>query len=163
MFITTENNKTLEIKSIDEPMTTDYFWVCDLIQHDFMLSKLIMLEEFNAPMLTLSIRGKLVDLPAEWNILVYSPDTSEVDMVQVSDLTKSDFTIFLYDHKNSKVIETNSKIINYVSTATIRTPSFNKNNMLCHPVGDNHWIMVAPTDTFNKYLKDSVTVGNFLY
>ncbi len=163
MFITTEHNKTIEIQSIDEPMTTDYFWVCDLIQQDFMLSKLIMLEEFNAPTLTLSIHGKLVNLPAEWNILVYSPDTSEVDMVQISDLTKNDFTIFFYDHKNSKVIETKSKIVKYIANSTVRTPSFNKNNMLCHPVGDNHWIMVAPTDTFNKYLKDSVTVGNFLY
>lgn len=163
MFITNEENKTFEIKSIDEPINADYFWILDLQEQDWMLSKLVMLEEFHAPTLTLSIKGNLVELPAEWNVLVYSTETSDVDMVQVSDLTKSEFTIFLYDYNRSKVVEQACKVVSYSPSEVVRTPSFNKSNMLCHPVGDTYWIMVAPTDTYNKYLKESVTVGNFLY
>lgn len=163
MFITNESNKKFEIRSIDEPIAADYFWVLDLLQQDWMLSKLVMLEEFTAPTLTLSIKGDLIVVPAEWNILVYSPETSDVDMVQISDLTKSEFTVFLYDFTKSKVVESSCKVVNYSSNSVVRTPSFNKNNMLCHPVAGSYWIMVAPTDTYNKYLKESVTVGNFLH
>lgn len=163
MFITNEENKTFEIKSIDEPINADYFWILDLQEQDWLLSKLVMLEEFYTPTLTLNIKGNLIELPAEWNILVYSNETSDVDMVQVSDLTKSEFTVFLYDFRSSKVVEQSCKVVAYSPSKVVRTPSFNKSNMLCHPIADRYWIMVAPTDTYNKYLKDSVTVGNFLY
>lgn len=163
MLITNEEYQTYDIRSIDKPISIDHFWVMDLIAQDWMLTKLVMLEEFDAPTLTVSIRGKLVELPSEWNILVYSPDTSDVDMVQVSDLTKNSFTLFVYDFKINKVIETTCKVVNYSPSSTIRVPSFNKNNMMCHPIADRYWIMIAPTDTYNKYLKDTVTVGNFLF
>jgi hypothetical protein len=163
MFITNEQYKNFKVTSIDEPIPVDYFWILDLQEQDWMLSKLVMLEEFTTPTLTLNIKGHLIELPAEWNILVYSPETSDVDMVQISDLTKSEFVIFLYDYKTSKVIEHTAKVVNYSPSSTVRTPSFNKSNMLCYPIAERYWIMVAPTDTYNKYLKDSITVGNFLY
>lgn len=163
MQITDENNKTVTIKSIDKPISTDFFWILDLQAQDWLLTKLVMLEEFTTPTLTLNIRGNLVEVPAEWNILVYSPETSDVDMVRVSDLTKSAFTIFFYDFISNKIIEESARVVGYSPNSTVRTPSFNKSNMLCHPVADRYWIMIAPTDTYNKYFKDSVTVGNFLY
>lgn len=163
MQITNENYTNYKIESIDVPIDIDYFWVLDLQEYDWFITKLVMLEEFHAPILTINIKGESIDVPAEWNILVYSPETSSVDMVQLSDLTKSDFTVFLYDYKNSKVIESPCRVMGYKSSAVVRTPSFNKSNMLCHPVADRYWIMIAPTDTYNKYLKDSITVGDFLY
>lgn len=163
MLISNENSKPILISSIDEPLNTDYFWVLDLEERDFKLSKLLMLEEFIAPTLTINIKGHAISLPADWNILVYSDETSGVDMVQVSDLTKSSFSLFLLSHKNNKIIENSVKVIAYDTQSTVRTPSFNKNLMLCHPIGEAAWIMVAPTDTYNKYLKEPITVGNFLY
>lgn len=163
MLITNEENINYKIESIDVPLVADYFWVLDLVEQDWVINKLVMLEEFHTPTLTLNIKGDLVEIPAEWNILVYSPETSTVDMVQISDLTKSDFTIFLFDYKKSKVVETSTKVVAYSPSSVIRTPSFNKNNMMCYPIADKYWIMIAPTDTYNKYLKDSITVGNFLY
>lgn len=163
MKIIDENYKQHLIKSIDEPISVDYFWVVDLQEKDFMLNKLVMLEEFNAPSLTISIQGERIQIPAEWNILVYSPETSDVDMVQISDLTTSDFTIFLYNLNSNKVIETTCRVVDYSTTSVFRVPSFNKSNMLCYPIGNSYCIMIAPTDTYNKYLKESTTVGNFLY
>ena len=163
MQITDENNKTIHIQSIDKPIATEHFWILDLINQDWMLTKLVMLEEFTTPTLTLNIKGNLVEVPAEWNILVYSPETSDVDMVRVSDLTKSAFTIFLYNFVTNKVLEETARVVGYNLNSTVRTPSFNKSNMLCHPIADRYWIMIAPTDTYNKYFKDTVTVGNFLY
>lgn len=163
MLISNETYSSVAIRSIDEPMNTDYFWVLDLLEQDFMLSKLIMLEEFSAPTLKINVKGNLIELPAEWNILVYSPDTSTVDMVQISDLTKSNFSLFLYDHVKNKVVENVTKVMDYSSSSVVRTPSFNKNLMMCYPIGESAWIMVAPTDTYNKYLKESVTIGNFLH
>ena len=163
MLISDENSIPKMISSIDEPLDIDYFWALDLQEQDFKLEKLILLEEFLTPTLVISIGGHAIELPAEWNLLVYSPETAIVDMIQVSDLTKNNFTLFLFDHKQNRVIESTVKVIDYYSSATIRTPGFNKNMMLCHPVGVKAWIMVAPTDTYNKYLKDIVTVGNFLH
>lgn len=163
MLISNEDSLPVAISSIDEPMNTDYFWVLDLEDQDFKLSKLIMLEEFHAPTLTLNIGGHSIEVPAEWHILVYSPETASVDMVQTSDLTKSHFSLFLLDHRKNKVIENIVRVTNYSSSAVVRTPNFNKNLMMCHPIGETAWIMIAPTDTYNKYLKDTVTVGNFLH
>lgn len=163
MLISNEDSRPVAINSIDEPIDTDYFWILDLADQDFKLSKLIMLEEFSTPTLTINVKGHAIELPAEWNILVYSTDTASVDMVQVSDLTKSHFSLFLLDHKKNKVIENMVKVVSYKTAATVRTPSFNKNMMMCHPIGETAWVMVAPTDTYNKYLKDTITVGNFLH
>lgn len=163
MLISDENSSPIEIKSIDEPIDVDYFWSLDLLEQDFSLTKLVMMEEFYSPTLTISINGKLLSFPADWHILVYSPDTSEVDMVQLSDLTKSNFSIMVYNHVTAKVVAGEAKVVEYSPSEVVRTPSFNKNMMLCHPVGDSYWLMVAPTDTYNKYLKNGTTVGNFLY
>ena len=70
MQITDEQNKTVSITSIDKPIATDHFWIMDLQVQDWLLTKLVMLEEFSTPTLTLNIRGNLVEVPAEWNILV---------------------------------------------------------------------------------------------
>lgn len=163
MLISDENNVSVEIKSIDEPTSIDYFWTLDLQEQDFKLSKLVMLEEFLTPTLTIAISGVRITLPAEWHILVYSPETSEVDLVQISDLTKNQYTLFAYNHEKSKVVGKKARVMDYSSATTFRTPSFNKNIMVCYPLGKDSWIMVAPTDTYNKYLKNSITVGNFLY
>lgn len=169
MFISNEEYKKIEIQSIDEPSSIEWFWILDLIEQDFMLTKLVLFEEFVAPSLTLSIGGvdgaggATIQLPAEWNILVYSPETSDVDMVAISDLTKSNFSIFLYDHKRNAVIDKETRVVAYSPSSVVRTPVFNKSNMLCHPIGTQHWVFVAPTDTYTKYLKQSATVGNFLY
>lgn len=163
MRIVNEEYKTYNIESIDEAIPIDYFWVLDLSVYDWMLTKLVMLEEFFAPMLKLSINGKIIEVPAEWQILIYSPETSNVDMVQASDLAKGDFSLFVYEHSTSKVLSLPCRIVGYSASEPFRTPTFNKNNMVCYPIGNNHWIMIAPTDTYNKYLKNAVTIGNFIY
>lgn len=163
MFITSDSYNSIEIKSIHDHLDTTHFWTLDLQRQDWYLNKLVMLEQFDSPVLTVSILGEQIVLPADWNVLIYSPETSNVDTVQISDLTKSNFTLFLYDFSRSKVVEGTYKVVNYNSNSTVHVPSFNKSNMMCYPVKDRYWIMVAPTDTYNKYLKDGVTVGNFLY
>ena len=77
------------------------------------------------------------------------------------------FKVLIFSVRNfnyvNKVVEETARVVGYSPNSVVRTPSFNKSNMLCHPVADRYWIMIAPTDTYNKYFKDAVTVGNFLY
>lgn len=162
MLISDENSLPYNIQSIDEPIQCDYFWTLNLDEQDFRLSKIVLLEEFQTPSLTLNIFGSLLELPSEWNILVYSPETSVVDMIQISDTTRGNFSAVVLNHKTNKVLENSIRVVSYSPSTSIQVPSFNKNSMLCYPIGNDMWIMVAPTDTYNKYLKDGTTVGNFL-
>lgn len=163
MFVTDENNKNCEITSIDEPMNVDYFWVLNLQQQDWKLNKLLILEEFYSPVLTINIENSIIKIPAGWNMLIYSPDTSVVDMIPASDLIKTDYSLFIYNYIHSRVITRPYKVIDYSISDAVRCPVLNKSDMLCHPINNGHWIMTAPTDTYNKFLKSVVTVGDFLY
>lgn len=161
MVISDENSFPVLIDSIDVPIVTDYFWGLDLINRDFTLNKLVMLEEIQTPVIAFKIAGFAVEAPADWNILVYSPDTSQLDIVQISELTKGGYSAFMYDHRYSKIVENVVTVVDYSSYGVVHTPSLNKSVMLCHTVGPHYWICISPSDTYAKYLKDA-TVGDIL-
>jgi len=161
MVIADEYGYPILIDSIDTPVTTEYFWVLDLNARDFMLNKLVMLEEISTPVIAFKINGYLVEVPADWNLLVYSPDTSQLDLVQVSELTKGGYAAFLYDHKYCKVIDNTVTVVDYKSDDVVHSPTLNKSTMLCHTVGPNFWICLSPTDTYGKFLKDAA-IGDIL-
>lgn len=161
MVIADEYGYPVLIDSIDTPVTTEYFWVLDLPARDFMLNKLLMLEEISTPVIAFKVNGYLVEAPADWNLLVYSPDTSQLDLVQVSELTKGGYSAFLYDHKYCKVVDNTVTVVDYKSDDVVHSPTLNKSTMLCHTVGPNFWICLSPTDTYSKFLKDAA-IGDIL-
>lgn len=161
MIICDENYKATALNNVDDDISVEYFWTLDLADKDWYLNKLSLLEESYTRTLSVQFGYVTLDLPADWNILVYSKETSEVDMVEISDLTKTPFDIMCYCPKKHTVVSVPVKVVNYKAWEKTCYPSINRNTMLCCDIG-GLWIMIAPTDTFNKYLKNTVTVGNFL-
>lgn len=165
MVISDENSFPILIESIDTPTISKYFWVLQLSLNgelDFTLNKLKMFEEQTTPTLKFLINGYLVEAPADWNILVYSEETAQLDVAEISDLTRSRFTALLYEHKTGKIVPGPIHVVEYHREAQIRNPTLNKHTMLCHHVGPDWWACLAPTDNYNKYLKNAV-VGDLLY
>lgn len=161
MIICDENNTPIKLNGVEDEIESEYFWTLDLQEQDWFLSKICLLEESYKRVLSVSFGGKVLDIPADWNILVYSKETSEVDMVEVSDLTRTTFNILFYNPEEHSVTDLPVKVVNYKQWEKVCYPSINRNTMLCCDVG-GVWIMIAPTDTYNKFLKKIVTVGNFL-
>jgi hypothetical protein len=161
MIIFDENTDPIMLDNIDIPFPVEYFWALDLEMMDFTLRELKLSEELTTKTITVTINGYLLEAPADWNILSYSRETSELDVVTFSDLTKHDFSIFVYNHKTNKLVDSTVRALDYDPCNKIQTPSLVRNTMLCHPLGYDMWACIAPTDSYNKYLKNKV-IGDLM-
>lgn len=162
MLIFDENSHVIIIDSIHTPLTTDYFWVLDLNIMDFTVIPLLMLEEILSPTITLEIEGFQFNLPTTWSMLVFSEETTQIDVVEVKRIPGNDFTAMVYGPNCSQVQAGKIRALNYDPEQANYCPSLNKHHVLCHPIGPNLWVNVTPTDVYNKYLKDC-TVGDIIY
>lgn len=165
MVISDENSYPILIDSIDSPTLVNFFWVLQLSlqgEIDFTLQELKMFEEQATPTLEFLIDGYLIEAPTNWNILVYSEETAQLDVAEISDLTRSTFTALIYKHKSGKIEPGPVRVIDYHREAHIRSPALNKHTMLCHHVGPDGWVCLAPTDNYNKYLKD-ILIGDLMF
>lgn len=154
MIIFDNNSKPLILDSIHVPTVTDHFWVLDLTMMDFTLSPLISLEEVVCPSLQVYINGFQFILPANWNILVYDKETSQLDVVELSEACGREFTALVYGPQMNQHTQGTITITNYFVDHKNVGPLLNKHQMLCHPIGPGEWVNVAPSDTYNKYLRD---------
>lgn len=162
MILLDEHSDPIILDNIDIPFPVSHFWALDLEVMDFTLKELILNEELEgAKTLSIVIHGYGIEAPADWNILVYSPETSELDVVEFSDLSKHSFSAFVFNHRTDKLVPNIVRVEEYNGYTNVQTPSLIKNTMLCHPLGPNMWACIAPTDSYNKYLKDKV-IGDLL-
>lgn len=161
MIISDENSYPIMVDSVETPLSTEYFWVLDLVERDFKLTPLMMNEELHTPTFELSILEYIIEVPTNWNILLYSEDTSQLDIAEVSELTRGNFTALSYRHKKDRVIPGEIRVINYNPYAKVHTPSLHKTHMLCHSLGPELWICLSPSDNYNKYLKGAM-IGDIL-
>jgi len=156
MLIFDENTNAIIIDSITTPLLTEYFWVLDLEMRDFTLTPLLVLEEVVAPTVTLEVLGFRFKLPATWCMLVYAEDTMQIDVIENGELAGKDFTAMVAGTEIAMVRPGKVKLLDYTPEDCNYVPSLAKNQMLCHPIGPNEWVNVAPSDPYNKYLKDLV-------
>ena len=164
MLIFDEHEQTIILDNIYTPTPVDYMWVLDLAIMDFTLTPLLVLEEIVCPSINLRIRGFDFWLPSNWNILIFSEETLQLDVIEISELAGREFTAFVYDVANSNKINYHPGICTVLDYAPERShtgPQLNKHQMLCHPIGPKEWINITPSDTYNKYLKELV-IGNIL-
>ena len=164
MLIFDDNNKPIVLDSIHATTPTSYMWVLDLNIMDYTLAPLMVLEETICPSMRIRIRGFDFFLPANWNLLVYSEDTFQLDVVEVSELAGREFTAFVYDISNPKIVKYRPGVVtvsDYAAEHVNVGPALNKNQMLCHPISPFEWVNVTPSDSFNKYLKELV-VGDII-
>jgi hypothetical protein len=149
-----DNDKAIILDSIHTPTPTDHIWVLDLNILDFTLTPLSVLEEIIGPSIELMISEFRFTLPANWNILVCDPESMQLDVVEIKDIAGKEFRVLLYGHNHSRAETAVISATDYFPSAQNVGPSLSKHQMLCHPVAPQTWINVAPSDTYNKYLKN---------
>lgn len=162
MLIFDENNHAVLIDSVKTPLTTEYFWVLDLEILDFTLAPFLMLEETVAPHSTLDVLGFRFSVPTTWHILSYSEETMTLDSVPIKLLSGKNFTSFVYGFNTALAIPGKIKVVDYQVEDISYGPSLNKHQMLCHPISPETWVIISPSDVFNKYLKEC-NVNDILY
>jgi len=148
-----DNDKAVILDSVHTPTTTEYFWVLDLSIMDFTLTPLLVLEEIVSPAIELTVDGFPFILPAGWNMLVTDEDTMQLDVVEVSELAGKEFKTLVYGPNALMPNLATVMVTNYFPSYKNVGPSLNKHQMLCHPISATTWINVAPSDSYNKYLK----------
>lgn len=161
MLIFNENAEIVVLETIYTPLVTKYCWITDLENTDFSLMEIKLLEEMVGPCVTLSIGGFTFDVPASWYMLVYSEETSDVDIVRMHELMRGDFTAMVCGPNEHKILPARVSVIDYRDSGSIVTPRLSKNQMLCHAIGSSHWVSISPYDQYNKALKN-VIAGEFL-
>lgn len=156
MIISDENSFPVIVDSVETPLVTEFFWVLDLVERDFKLTPLMMNEELSTPSFELQINDYVIEVPTNWNILLYSEETSQLDIAEVAELTRGNFTALCYQHRKDRVVPGNVRVINYNAYSRLHTPSLHKTHMLCHALGPDMWIALSPSDNYNKYLKNAI-------
>lgn len=156
MLISDDNYFPIMIDNIEVPHKTDVFWGLNLEHKDFMLSKLNMFVELTTPVLVMEIFGYTVEAPANWNLLIYSEETSQLDLLEISEISRGQFTAVVFNHIKNSIVPGHVSVIDYKEYGKIQTVILDKNVMLCHPLGPDLWVCLTPSDNYNKYLKDTV-------
>lgn len=162
MVISDENSFPVLIDSVETPISTEYFWVLDLAEQDFRLAPFVMNEEIITPTLDLMICGYVLEVPTNWNILLYSDDTTQLDIAEISELTHGSFSALAFLHRQDRAVAANIRVVNYNISSKVYSPTLQKNQMLCHTIGPDMWVCISPSDNYNKYLKNK-TIGDLLY
>lgn len=161
MLIFNEHSNIVVLDTIYTPLVTKYCWITDLEEKDFDLMEIRLLEEMVGPTVTLMVNGFQFKAPASWYMLVYSEETSDVDIVKLYDLMRGDFTALVSGPKTGAKIEPIPvSVVDYNETGSIVTPRLSKNQMLCHPINTNQWVSISPYDQYNKALKNCIA-GDF--
>jgi hypothetical protein len=156
MLIFDNNNRPLILDDIYTPTISDHFWVLDLQIMDFTLTQLMVLEEIISPTIMLRILGFEFTLPANWNILIVDPETQMLDVIELKDVAGKEFRALIFGPNKARHEQALISVVDYFPNKLNVGPSLFKHQMLCHPVAPDTWINVAPSDGYNKYLKDAV-------
>lgn len=161
MLIFDERNRPTILESIHGPTIAEHMWVLDLTMMDFTLAPLVMLEETICPAVQVRVSGFEFILPANWNILVFDTETTQLDVIELSEAAGREFTALVYGPSMGRPSPSTISITNYYNEYANVGPSLNKHQMLCHPIGPDEWVSVSPSDSYNKYLKDNI-VGDLI-
>jgi hypothetical protein len=156
MLIMDEENNPHILDDIYSPTPINYFWVLDLKDLDFTLEKLDVLEEIVCSTVTVQIGGFRFDVPANWNLLVWSEETHELDCVEVNEMGGKDFTAFVFGPCKKTPLPMICTVVDYKRESTNIIPSIGKHQMICHPISDSEWVSLTPSDAYNKYLKNNI-------
>ena len=161
MLIKDEAERIVQLQSIHVPTISTHFWTLDLQQHDFMLAPLKVLEESWCPCLTVEVEGYMFQIPAKWNVLIVDPDTSQLDLVEFERFSCESFKVAIYNEARHLIYPASIKVVDYSSEEHVVNPALNRHHMLCHPVATKKWICLAPNDSYNKFLRQTV-IGDLL-
>ena len=161
MLIFDENTNAEILDSIHTPTASENFWVLDFNMMDFTIAPLLGLEEMIVPVMEVMIDGFKFVLPATWNMLVVDDDTYQIDVTPIEDLAGKQFNAMVYGPHMTNGKLAVVTVTDYSPSFMIVGPALNKHQMLCHPISAESWVCVAPSDSYNKYLKNC-TMGDLI-
>lgn len=157
MLVFDENNEALILDDIHTPIIADHFWVLDLAELDYTLAPLLVLEEIVSRTVEIMILGFRFNLPASWNMLVIDDETMQLDVEEIGKLAGREFHALVYGPNMMMPEKAVVVATDFFMSAHNVGPSLNKHQMLCHPISPEAWVNVAPSDTYNKYLRDKTS------
>lgn len=161
MLVFDDKATPLILDDIHVPTAADHFWVLDLNLLDFTMTPLLVLEEHASEGVTVCIQEFEFTLPSNWNMLVYDEETYQLDVVSIGKLAGKEFTAAISGPLLSTIHPGKIMVTDYYPYFCDVTPSLTKHQMLCHPISPGTWVNIAPSDGYNKYLKDAY-VGDLL-
>ena len=176
MLIFDTENKPVLLDSIYTPTLTDHMWVLDLNLMDFTMSPLLVLEEIVCPVIVVTIKGFEFPLPANWNILVYDTETSQLDVIELSEAAGREFTALIYGPHKGNFSPATVAVTNYFPEFRIvedrhgrprcrpREPGRADRNDLRHGIGQLQYLfsVIAPRYTTRiRHVINSVTGHSF--
>lgn len=156
MLIFDEENTPIVLSSIQGPVLSEYFYVLNFQIMDYHLAPLLVFEEIICPTIVVTIKGFTFNLPANWNILVCDEETLQLDVVEISELAGKEFKALVYGMEMSMIQMEKIIVSDYYPDYRNISPSLNKYQMLCHPISPKTWVNIAPSDSYNKFLKGRV-------
>lgn len=162
MLILDENNKTILIDSIYNPIVSSSMWVLDFNIMDYTLTPINMLEETVCPTSTVEINGFRFKIPTSWYMLVYDDTTTQLDSVSVADLTSNNFHIFVYGVNATNAEAAKVRVVDYQLSEKNVYPAFNRHLMLCHPIQGDKWVNISFSDSYNRFLRGK-DVSDIIY
>ncbi len=161
MLVFDKDSNAILLDSIYTPTPTEYFWVLDFNIMDYTLTEFVGLEEMIVPALEVMINDFKFVLPSMWNMLVVDDDTYQLDVTPIGDLSGKEFTAMVYGPNLCNGELAVVTVTDFSPSFKIIGPALNKHQMLCHPISPDRWINVAPSDSYNKYLKNC-TMGELI-
>lgn len=161
MQILNERNELEVLTDLMCDVKGETFWVLDLAIKDFTLWPLTMLEEQVSSAYTLLVGSERVTIPSNWKVMIYDGETSDVDVIDVADLSGRDFTAFGYGPLRAIPKPLQLKVVEFVPTHTFVIPCKHKHHMWCLPVDSSTWIVCCDSDVHVKFLKDA-TIGDLI-
>lgn len=154
MLFVNEQSQPVVLDSRHTPLLCTHFWTLDFQQMDFMLSPIKSLEDQFCETVTIEMGGFSFIAPSNWSILIVDPDTFVLDVVEIRELAKIQYSVLVYDNARCLGEACSYRVIDYNPYNKIANPFLNKHQMLCHPIPFNKWLCIAPNDQ-TKYIKDA--------
>lgn len=100
MRILTADNQSFEMTNFPEEVEDLRFCVLDNSNPkdpDYFFIPLVFLETFNDPALVLSIGGKKIRMPYNWQILIGEPEFGDLEVIPLSSINDRNFKAFSFN------------------------------------------------------------------
>lgn len=156
MILLDEYNIPLVLNNLADKLRTHHVWVLDMKERDYKLLQIKTVEEIISPSLTLKIHGRLLSLPCHWNVLICDPETTQLDVVSVSELANGYYYALVYGNNTDMPMFELIEVLDYAAGETHIYPTHGRNYMICHDVGNGKWINCTYSDSYNRFLKNKI-------
>lgn len=153
MLIFGDELTPIALESASDPLPSDYVWVLNLNEQDFMFDHMVFLEEHHEKAIGFSFGGQYVEIPESWYIVVMDDVNGMMDLIPIRDIRGRIFDAFIYSHKS--VIPQSEPMVmqNARVYKKFCNPILPRHLMHVHPIDEQRAIVISPHNVYKK-IKD---------